>query len=55
MNWEPYRYLFYVENGTSRMTAKPFIDKALREIRAAVRPKMIQTMEDELRRRLGAE
>ena len=53
MNWDRFRYLFYVENGTSNMVAKPFINKAHKAVRDKVQPKMKTILENELAKRLG--
>lgn len=53
MDWEEFRYLFYIENGTSKMAARPFIDRACADISSVALPKMKKALEDELKRRLG--
>lgn len=48
-----HQYLFYIENGTSKMVAKPFMDKASADVASATLPKMKQALENELKERLG--
>lgn len=50
---EEFRYLFYVENGTSKMVARPFMDKAQAAVTAAALPKMKKTLEQEIEKRCG--
>lgn len=52
MNWEPFRYLFYVENGTSRAPAHPFVKKTEAAIAAKVQPKMVLKLQSIIKERL---
>lgn len=53
LDWDEARYLFCVENGTSRMVAKPFIKKAENNMEQVAGTKMKETLETELQTRLG--
>ncbi len=47
---EKFKYLYYVENGTVRALAKPFIEKAYREAQAAAAEPMKQAFIKEYER-----
>lgn len=53
MNWDMFRYLFFVENGTSKAPAHPFIKKAEAAIAAKVQPKMVLKLQSIIEERLG--
>ena len=46
-------YLFYVENGTSKMLPRPFMKAAEEAVKAAVAPKIKAAVEAEIKSRLG--
>ena len=48
-----FEYLYYVENGTVRAPAKPFIEKAYREAQAAASEPMRQAFIQEFEKRMG--
>lgn len=52
LDWSIAQYLFYVENGTSKMTAKPFMQAAQASVKAIVEPKMKEGLENEVKMRL---
>lgn len=52
MNWDSFRYLFYVENGTSSAPAHPFIKKTEAAIAAEVQPKMVLKLQSIIKERL---
>jgi HK97 gp10 family phage protein len=52
LNWSIAKYLFYVENGTSKMTAKPFMKAAAAAVKSVVEPKMKSAIEAEIKSRL---
>lgn len=52
LDWSIAQYLFYVENGTSKMTAKPFMDAATAAVQSAIEPKMKEALEREVQTRL---
>lgn len=49
---EKFKYLFFVENGTIKIPAKPFRDKAYREARAAASEPMEQALIQEINNHL---
>lgn len=53
VDWTIGQYLFYVENGTSKMTARPFMAAASAAVESAVAPLMKSAMENEIKSRLG--
>lgn len=53
IDWTIGQYLFYVENGTSKMPAYPFMKKTEAAIQAAVKPIMKSAMENEIKSRIG--
>lgn len=53
LDWSLGQYLFYVENGTSKMPARPFMKAAEAAVEAAVKPVMKATMENEINSRIG--
>ncbi len=52
LDWSIAKYLFYVENGTSKMTARPFMDAAEAAVQAVIEPKMKEALENEIKARL---
>lgn len=52
LDWSIGQYLFYVENGTSKMPAKPFMKAAESAVKAVVEPKMKAAIEAEIKSRL---
>lgn len=53
LDWSVGQYLFYVENGTSKMPAKPFMKAAENAVRSVVEPMMKAELEKEVQKRLG--
>ena len=53
VDWTIGRYLFYVENGTSKMTARPFMAAASSAVESAVKPIMKSAIENEIKSRIG--
>ena len=53
VDWTIGRYLFYVENGTSKMTARPFMAAASSAVESAVKPIMKSAMENKIKSRIG--
>lgn len=53
IDWTIGQYLFYVENGTSKMTARPFMAAASAAVESAVAPLMKSAMENEIKSRIG--
>lgn len=52
LDWSIAQYLFYVENGTSKMVARPFMKKAEAAVKSVVEPKMKAALEQEIKSRL---
>lgn len=52
LDWSIAKYLFYVEYGTSKMTARPFMKQAEAAVKSAVEPEMKATLEAEVKSRL---
>ncbi|MGN0106929.1 MAG: HK97-gp10 family putative phage morphogenesis protein [Hominilimicola sp.] len=52
VDWSIGKYLFYVENGTSKMPAKPFMKAAEAAVKSVVEPKMKSAIEAEIKSRL---
>lgn len=52
LDWSIAQYLFYVENGTSKMPARPFMTAAEMAVKATVEPKMKSALEAEIKSRL---
>jgi HK97 gp10 family phage protein len=52
LDWSIAQYLFYVENGTSKMVARPFMKKAEAAVKSVVEPKMKSALEQEIKSRL---
>lgn len=52
LDWSIAKYLFYVENGTSKMPAKPFVKAAAAAVKSVVEPKMKAALEAEVKSRL---
>lgn len=52
LDWSIAQYLFYVENGTSKMTARPFMDAAEKAVQAVIEPRMKEALEKEVKTRL---
>ena len=53
LDWSIGKYLFYVENGTSKMPARPFMKGAASAVKSVVAPKMKSAVEAEIKSRLG--
>ncbi len=52
LDWSIAQYLFYIENGTSKMNARPFIDAAELALKAVIEPKMKEALEREVNSRM---
>lgn len=52
LDWTVGQYLFYVENGTSKMPARPFMKAAEATVKSAVEPRMKAAIETEIKSRL---
>lgn len=52
LDWTVGQYLFYVEHGTSKMTARPFMKLAETAVKSTVEPLMKSALEAEVKSRL---
>lgn len=52
LDWSIAQYLFFIENGTSKMTARPFMHAAQSAVKTVIEPRMKAALENEVQARL---